>query len=84
LGAQPRALKPCELARPIAWLKHGEPLCMKARVFFGTSGFRSSPGLQLRRCRNAGLDEDCGANLNFVDIDVNKVVDIYINIRVNT
>jgi hypothetical protein len=78
------ALKPCEPTHPIAWLKHGEPLCTETRVLFGTSDFRGSPGPQLRRCRNTGLNEDCGANLIFVDIDVNNIVDICIDMRENT
>jgi len=35
------------MALPIAWLKHGKPLCKEARALFGASGLRGpSAGLQ--------------------------------------
>ncbi|BEP50496.1 hypothetical protein GmRootV116_41920 [Variovorax sp. V116] len=46
-GALPRGLDPGAMALPIAWLKHGKPLCKEARALFGASGLRGpSAGLQ--------------------------------------
>jgi len=85
-GALPQGPEPGAKAHPIAWLKHGRPLCKerpcalrRIRLPRPIGGKAACVGAVLQQS-TAG----CGANLSFVDIIVNNDVYILIDTIVNT